>query len=132
MFERSKTKFRFAALVHAAVFTVVLLLVLFAQEAGPVATAMETVFGEETYSVMHEAIVSSVSGMVSPLMIMEMISCLLLAGVSLFLTVCAVRYIISKAKESKYSKHVDSEYATGRGTLRFTYKIFRQNCVMRC
>ena len=132
-FERNRARFKLALTVHAAAFTAVLFVVLFGQQDNHIAAAMTTIFGEVTYTAMHEAIVTAAYGIISPLMIMEMIFGVLAVGISLTFTVHVVRYVIScKLKYHRSIKRADSGYANGKVTLLRANKIFRQNCVMRC
>ena len=132
-FERSGERFKFAKLLHAAAFTVVLFFVLFAQDNNQIASAIANIFGEVTYTAMHEAIVTAAGGMISSLMVMEMIFGVLAVCISFVFTVHVVRYVIScKLKYHRSIKRADSGYANGKVTLLRANKIFRQNCVMRC
>ena len=130
--DRSKYNMRIASVVHAAAFTLVLALVLLAQD-GFIGDVMRRLLGDY-YDPIHNVLVDGGEYMLSPVMVLEVIIPILIGVVTAVFAAKVVNYVRTR-RSAPYVKR-----ESARKTLLFRKafsplllnKIYIRNCVIRC
>ncbi len=130
--DRSKYNMRIASVVHASAFTLVLALVLLAQD-GFIGDVMRRLLGDY-YEPMHNVLVDGGEYMLSPVMVLEVIIPTLIGVVTAVFAAKVVNYVRTR-RSAPYVKRESARktllFRKAFSPLRLN-KIYIRNCVIRC
>ena len=130
--DRSKYNMHIASVVHAAAFTLVLALVLLAQD-GFIGDVMRNLLGDY-YEPMHNVFVDGGEYMLSPVMVLEVIIPILIDVVTAVFAAKVVNYVRTR-RSAPYVKRESARktllFRKAFSPLRLN-KIYIRNCVIRC
>ena len=128
--DNSKYRLRIASVAHAIVFTIVFAFMLLAQD-GFIGDLLARLMGE-FYAPMHEIAVYGGGGVISPLVIIELLVPILIVAVGAIFTVKVVEYVCAKRDPFVKFKHIRQIFSVSFKSTVLADKIYIRNCVIRC
>ena len=133
LLERSCRRFRLARVLHSAMFTVVLLFVLLAQDNELISSALSNILGASTFRILHESVIFGGVGILSSLMVIEITMPILIAAFVALFAARVVEYIRVCRSAGVFRRRSSVSRSTA-GSARFgrSSRIYLLNCVMRC
>ena len=128
-----KRKLHWATVAHAAAFTVLYIMMLFAQDVPFIQTALSNVAGEQMFIDMHATMTEDNAVFMAPMMIIEMILPILTLATGAVVAIEAVDRIkraeLEEFRQLPASRKLFNLADEDRKGLN---RIYLTHCVMRC
>jgi len=135
LFYLTKRKMKIARNVYLFTIFTILFILLASDKTTFIAQGLTQIFGKKGYIRLYNAIHVPVVGVLSPIVIIELLIPLLFFVVCVALTVKTVEVVSNKLREEKdvYNKPRINKSIIRRSENRIKgVKIYLMNCVMRC